>query len=64
MFHLMKYLELMREIKRDQLQYVTGWGQSQVTPEELEEKLDKLETEVERIDKDVTILKNNLNILD
>ena len=42
----------------------TGWGQSQVTPEELEEKLDKLETEVERIDKDVTILKNNLNIMD
>ena len=31
---------------------------------ELEEKLDKLETEVERIDKDVTFLKNNLNILD
>ena len=42
----------------------TGWGQSQVAPEELEEKLNKLETEVERIDKDVTILKNNLNILD
>ena len=42
----------------------TGWGQSQVTAEELEEKIDKLETEVERIDKDVTILKNNLNIMD
>ena len=42
----------------------TGWGQSQVTPEELEDKIDKLETEVERIDKDVTILKNNLNIMD
>ena len=42
----------------------TGWGQSQVTPEEIEEKIDKLETEVERIDKNVTILKNNLNILD
>ena len=26
----------------------TGWGQSQLTPEELEEKIDKLETEVER----------------
>ena len=34
----------------------TGWGQSQVTPEELEDKIDKLETEVERIDKNVTIL--------
>ena len=42
----------------------TGWGQSQVTPEELEDKIDKLETEVERIDKDVTILKNNLDIMD
>ena len=35
-----------------------------MTPEELEDKIDKLETEVERIDKDVTILKNNLNIMD
>ena len=35
-----------------------------MTPEELEDKIDKLETEVERIDKDVTILKNNLNITD
>ena len=35
------------------------------TPEErLEEKIDKLETDVERIDKDVTILKNNLNMMD
>ena len=43
----------------------TGWNRgSQITPEELEEKVDKLETEVERIDKDVTILKNRLNILD
>ena len=42
----------------------TGWGQSQVTPEELEDKIDKLETEVEQIDKYVTILKNNLNNMD
>ena len=43
----------------------TGWNRgSQITPEELEERIDKLETEVERIDKDVTILKNNLNIMD
>ena len=42
----------------------TGWGQTQVTPEELEEKIDKLETDVERIDKDVTILKNNLHMMD
>ena len=42
----------------------TGWGQSQVTPEELEDKIAKPESEVERIDIDVTILKNIFNILD
>ena len=45
----------------------TGWGQPQVTPEELEDKIDKLESEVERIDEDVTILKklkySGLNIM-
>ena len=64
--------EIFRTDEADQTGSVaicgTGWGQSQVTPEELEEKIDKLEIEVERIDKDVTILspilKNNLNILD
>ena len=36
-----------------------GWGQKKVTPEECEQRIEKLETDVERIDKDVTILKNN-----
>ena len=42
----------------------TGWGQKKVTPEECEQRIEKLETDVERIDKDVTILKNNLNTMD
>ena len=34
----------------------TGWGSRKPTPEE---RLEKVEEDVERIDKDVTILKNN-----
>ena len=39
----------------------TGWGSRKPTPEE---RLEKVEEDVERIDKDVTILKNNLNMMD
>ena len=38
----------------------TGWGSRKPTPEE---RLEKVEN-VERIDKDVTILKDNLNMMD
>ena len=65
MFRPMKYLKLNEVDQTGSVAICdTGWGQSQVTPEELEDKIDKLETEVERIDKDVTILKNNLDIMD
>ena len=39
----------------------TGWGTRKPTPEE---RLEKVEEDVERIDKDVTILKNNLHMMD
>ena len=39
----------------------TRWGSRKPTPEE---RLEKVEEDVERIDKDVTILKNNLNMMD
>ena len=39
----------------------TGWGSRKPTPEE---RLEKVEEDVERIDKDVTILKNIFNIMD
>ena len=42
----------------------TGWGQKKVTPEECEQRIEKLETDVERIDKDVTILKHSLNLME
>ena len=38
-----------------------GWGSREPTPEE---RLEKVGEDVERIDKDVNILKNNLNIMD
>ena len=60
--------EIFRTDEADQTGSVaicdTGWGQSQVTPEELEDKVDKLESEVGRIDKHITILKNILNVMD
>ena len=40
---------------------ITGWGSRKLTPEE---RFQKAEEDVERIDKDVTILKNNLNTMD
>ena len=42
----------------------TGWGQKKVTPEECEQRIEKLETDVGRIYKDVTISKNILNLMD
>ena len=39
----------------------TGWGSRKPAPEE---RLEKVEEDVERIDKDVTILKNNSNMMD
>ena len=44
----------------------TGWSQNRkITPEECEERLDKIEEDAERHDKDVTQLKqNNMNFLD
>ena len=43
----------------------TGWSENRkITPEECEERLGKIEEDVERIDKDVEKLKNNLNIMD
>ena len=31
----------------------TGWGKSQITPEELEERVDKIETDIDLIQKDI-----------
>ena len=31
----------------------TGWGKSQITPEELEERVDKIETDIDLIKKDI-----------
>ena len=43
----------------------TGWSENRkITPEECEERLDKIEEDVERIDKYVNNLKQNLNIMD
>lgn len=43
----------------------TGWSENRkITPEECEERLDKIEEDVERIDKDVISLKHNLHMLD
>ena len=43
----------------------TGWSQNRkITPEECEERLDKIEEEVEDVKQDVEQLKTNLNILD
>ena len=39
----------------------TGWGSRKPTPEE---RLDKVEEEVERIDKDESILNNNITMID
>ena len=38
----------------------TGWASRKPTPEE---RLEQVEEDVERIDKDVAILKNSLNIM-
>ena len=37
----------------------TGWGKSQITPEELEERLEKLETDVDLLKKDVEDISKN-----
>ena len=37
----------------------TGWGKSQITPEELEERVDKLETDITLMKKDIEIMGNN-----
>ena len=39
----------------------TGWGSRKPTPEA---RLEKVEEDVERIDKDVNVLKNSLNTMD
>ena len=44
----------------------TGWNdkQQRITPEEVEEQVDVLRTEVKEIKTDVEMLKHNLNIMD
>ena len=37
----------------------TGWGKSQITPEELEERVEKLETDITLMKKDIEIMGNN-----
>ena len=37
----------------------TGWGKSQITPEELEERVGKLETDITLMKKDIEIMGNN-----
>ena len=33
----------------------TGWGKTQITPEELEERVEKIETDIDLIKKDIEI---------
>ena len=43
----------------------TGWGSKQITPEELEQRVDKLETDIGKIEEEVDIIKKNtFNSLD
>ena len=43
----------------------TGWGKGRTpTPEECEERIDKLETDMKDVNQDVKTFKNNLNIMD
>ena len=37
----------------------TGWGKSQITPDELEERVEKLETDITLMKKDIEIMGNN-----
>ena len=40
----------------------TGWGKSHITPEELEERVDKIETDIDLIKKDIEDINNNNKI--
>ena len=42
----------------------TGWGSKIVTPEELEERVEKLETDVDEIKKDINIITSTKSKLD
>ena len=43
----------------------TGWGSKQITPEELAERVEKIETDIVKIEEEVDILKKNtFNSLD
>ena len=62
MYHLrMEYLKQKPRHKWEVLNYVAQGG---VKIEECEERHDKIEEDVERIDKNVEKPKNNLNIMD
>ena len=41
----------------------TGWGKSQITPEELEQKIEVTETDIEAIKKDIERLESEINEL-
>ena len=41
----------------------TGWGKSQITPEELEQKIEVTETDIETIKKDIERLESEINEL-
>ena len=41
----------------------TGWGKSQMTPEELEQKIEVTETDIEAIKKDIERLESEINEL-
>ena len=43
----------------------TGWGKSQITPEEMEERLEKCETDIIEVKRDIEVInKNILNTMD
>ena len=43
----------------------TGWGKSRITPEELEERIEKCETDIIEVKKDIEVInKNVLNTMD
>ena len=43
----------------------TGWGSKQITPEELEERIEKCETDITEVKKDIEVIqKHSLHIMD
>ena len=43
----------------------TGWGSKQITPEELEERIEKCETDISEVKKDIEVIqKHSLHIMD